>query len=252
MEDRKNQCDGGQGSLAAGEECQTLKPFPRRPRDDIYPGVGQVVGVRQFQAGGAAVEEPGEVLLKGRGDGLKGLPEGLLHHPVQFSDDLPEPGRRGLQVGDLFGEEAVALLHLCVLLACSGVDGPQSPQAGLQPSDLLLQPLWQRLHDGERRDQRLQGEGLLQSKLLPDLQVHQAQVLLDALLKARQAILGAGDLQAGVGEELLGLSDSGCGLAFLGFGLPALLGQPVQFLFCGADAGAGFGQRGLRFCRLLL
>jgi len=121
---------GGEGALAAGEHVQGAHPLARRLGDDIDAGEGLFVGLGEHQLGLAAAEERLEVALELAVDLLEGGGEALLDDALQLLDGFPERGLCLPQVGELAGQEVVALAVLGVVGFGLLVDGAQVPDLG--------------------------------------------------------------------------------------------------------------------------
>lgn len=100
-QDGKDQGTGRQRALAAGEECQALRPLAGRAGDDLDAAGADVLGVGQLQVRRAAVKQLLEEASKFLAHRVEGAPQLDVHALVEFGDDLLEIGQRRLEIGRL-------------------------------------------------------------------------------------------------------------------------------------------------------
>src|SRR3546814_8204879 len=117
--------------LTAGEQRQSLDLLAHRSYRDLYAGGQRRLRVGQRDTSGAAGEQDREDLREGLPGVLERREEDRLHPLVQLIDDRHEI-RAGLcEVGELLGEEGVALFERGVLLEGERIDATELPELAL-------------------------------------------------------------------------------------------------------------------------
>ena len=122
LEQRDEERHGGQRALATGQQRQPLDLLARRAGLDLDAGGEHVLRVGQHQPASTAGEQPGEHLLELHGHVGVGGGEHLLDPGVHVVDQVEQVLARALQVVELLGQEAVALLERGELLEGQRVD----------------------------------------------------------------------------------------------------------------------------------
>ncbi len=135
-EDGEDERDRRHGFLAAGEERDALGPLPGDPDFDVDTRFEEVVLVGQAEFRAAAGEEAGEDLLEALVDPFEGLRKPFPGDGVDPCDGRLKGRKRGVEIGDLGGEEFVTGLQLLMFVQGQEVDlaeGTRRP-GGLFPA----------------------------------------------------------------------------------------------------------------------
>ena len=128
LEDRNQQSQRRQRSLATRQQRQPLDLLARRSRFDIDARVQHVVRIGQDQPAFAAREQPSKHALELARSVFVRRREYLLHALVDLAHDLHQVLAAALQILELLAQESVPLFECRELLECQRVDSAQQRQ----------------------------------------------------------------------------------------------------------------------------